>query len=110
MLSVSKLERQRTSGTQKRSKSDFMYCRKVPFRPARNLKKEFRGYRNKVTKKSLAFCFWHFFALSDKTNSDWVFIPMVTGNQINGYNKKVPFIKGSMFTLQFCRHFLFGGS
>ena len=24
-------ERQRTSGTQKRSKSDFMYCRKFPF-------------------------------------------------------------------------------
>ena len=42
LLSVSKLERQRTSGTQKRSKSDFMYCRKVPFWPARNLIKEFR--------------------------------------------------------------------
>ena len=41
LLSVSKLERQRTSGTQKRSKSDFMYCRKVPFWPARNLGKEF---------------------------------------------------------------------
>ena len=26
MLSVSKLERQRTSGPQKRTKSDFMYC------------------------------------------------------------------------------------
>ena len=38
LLSVSKLERQRTSGTQKRSKSDFMYCRKVP-----NLIKEFLG-------------------------------------------------------------------
>ena len=43
LLSVSKLERQRTSGIQKRSKSDFMYCRKVPFRLARNLLKEFRG-------------------------------------------------------------------
>ena len=42
MLSVSKLERQRTSGTQKRSKSHFMYCRKFTFWPARHLIKEFR--------------------------------------------------------------------
>ena len=43
LLSVSKLERQRTSGTQKRSKSDFMYYRKFIFWPARNLRKGFRG-------------------------------------------------------------------
>ena len=42
-LMTSKSERQRTSGPQKRSKSDFMYCRKFTLRPARNLKKEFRG-------------------------------------------------------------------
>ena len=38
---TSKSERQRTSGPQKRSKSDFMYCRKFTLRPARNLVKEF---------------------------------------------------------------------
>ena len=40
---TSKSERQRTSGPQKRSKSDFMYCRKFTLRPARNLVKEFCG-------------------------------------------------------------------
>ena len=41
-LMTSKSERQRTSGPQKRSKTDFMYCRKFTLRPARNLVKEFR--------------------------------------------------------------------
>ena len=53
LLSVSKLERQRTSGTQKRSKSDFMHCRKFTFWPARNLKKEFRvkGFPSKMSQE-----------------------------------------------------------
>ena len=41
-LMTSKSERQRTSGPQKRSKSDFMYCCKFTLRPARSLVKEFR--------------------------------------------------------------------
>ena len=41
-LMTSKSERQRTSGPQKRSKTDFMYCRKFTLRPPRNLVKEFR--------------------------------------------------------------------
>ena len=39
-------ERQRTSGPQERTKSDFMYCRKFTLRAARNLVKEFRGVGN----------------------------------------------------------------
>ena len=49
-LMISKSERQRTSGPQKRSKSDFMYCRKFTLRPARNL--EFRESR-KVESSSI---------------------------------------------------------
>jgi len=41
-LMTSKSERQRTSGPQKRTKSDFMYCRKFTLRAARDLVKEFR--------------------------------------------------------------------
>ena len=41
-LLTSKSERQRMSGTQKRSKSDFIYCRRFTLRPAQNLVKEFR--------------------------------------------------------------------
>ena len=51
-LMTSKSERQRTSGPQKRSKSDFMYCRKFTLRPARNLKKEFRAGLRIVSKTS----------------------------------------------------------
>ena len=36
MLSVSKLERQRTSGPQKRTKSDFMYCSQLLGASSRN--------------------------------------------------------------------------
>ena len=62
-----------------------------------------------ATKKPLAFCFGPL-ALSDKTNSDWVFIPMVTGNQINGCNEKFHSLKDQCSPYNTVDFFLFGGS
>ena len=45
MLSVSKLERQRTSGPQKRTKSDFMYCSQHLGASSRNPRRNPRCYK-----------------------------------------------------------------